>query len=348
MTRQGGNFGKIESHIMSDASQPLCTTPPISVFSIVMGITGLGLTWRKAHLFYGAPPWIAEILLFCGAILFGLFSLYSGYRLITDMPRPEQFSIPEQLERLCFAATVPLSLLLLSAAVLPYATQPAQWLWIAGAAMQFSLGLATMSLLIRGPHPPATLTPLLFLPLAGNLLGPVSGVPLGFAGASWLMFTTGLISWLVLLVLLFGRLVGLRAIPAEKLPAMAIFITPPALAFMAYPELNHALIDFPGHLFFFTGLFFLLLNLAMIDRFIRIPFSIRCWSFSFPLAALAGAAFDYRAAIGSILPSVICSLLLALASLTIAILAVRTLWEVARACKAGKTHLLPRRDAAQD
>ncbi len=333
---------------MSDTSQPLLTTPPISLFSIVMGVTGLGLTWRKAHLFYGVPPWIAEILLLCGAVLFAFFSLYSGYRLIMDRPQAEHSSIPEQMERLCFTATVPLSLLLLSAAVLPYATQPAQWLWIAGAAMQFSLGLATISLLIRGPHPPATLTPLLFLPLAGNLLGPVSGISLGFAGASWLMFTMGLIGWLVLLVLLVGRLAGFRAIPVEKLPAMAIFITPPALAFMAYPELNHALIDFPGHLFFFTGLFFLLLNLAMIDRFIRIPFSIRCWSFSFPLAALAGAAFDYRAAIGSVLPAAICGLLLALASLTIAMLAARTLWAMARACKAGKTQLLPARGAARD
>lgn len=333
---------------MSDTPQPICTTPPLSVFSVVMGITGLGLTWRKAHLFYGAPPWIAEILLLCGAVLFGLFSLYFGYRLMMGMPWPEHLSISEQFERLCFAATVPLSLLLLSAAILPYATQPARWLWIVGGTMQFSLGLATVSLLIRGPHPPAILTPLLFLPLAGNLLGPVSGVPLGFAGASWFMFTTGLIAWLVLLVLLFGRLAGFRAIPAEKLPAMAIFITPPALAFMAYSELNHALIDFPGHLFFFAGLFFLLLNLAMIDRFIRTPFSIRCWSFSFPLAALAGAAIDYRAAIGSILPSAICSLLLALASLTIAILAAYSLWELARACKAAKTRLLPLQGAAQD
>jgi tellurite resistance protein len=322
--------------------------PPTSLFSIVMGITGLGLAWRNAHLYGLVPASIAEILLLCGGILFGLFSLYCGYRLIKNRSRTEPVTPVGQLEQLSFAATVSLSLLLLAAAILPYSTQAAKCLWITGAAAQFSLGLATLSLLIRGPHSPAILTPLLFLPLAGNLLGPVSGIPLGFAGASWLMFTAGLISWLTLLVLLFGRLTGFRAIPAEKLPSMAIFITPPALAFAAYLELNHALIDFAGHLFFFAGLFFLLLDFAMIDRFLRIPFSIRCWSFSFPLAALAGAAFDYRAAIGSTLPSAIPIALIVLATVTIAILAVRSLFELYRARKAGMAGLLAPRNSPQD
>lgn len=333
---------------MSHAPCRATAAPPTSVFSIVMGITGLGLAWRKAHLYTAAPLWIGEILLLCGAILFGLFALFCGYRLITGKQRCEQVSTSDQFEQLCFAATISLSLLLLSAAIFPYNDQAARWLWISGAGAQFSLALATLNLLMRGPHRPAILTPLLFLPLAGNLLGPVTGIPLGYAAASWLMFAAGLISWVVVLVALIGRLIGFGAIAAEKLPAMAIFVTPPALAFMAYLELNHALIDFAGHLFFFAGLFFLLLILAMTDRFIRTPFNIRCWAFSFPLAALAGAAFDYRAALGSILPSAIPTLLIVLASAVIAMLVVRSLWEVTRARKTRMNGLIPSRNSPQD
>ncbi|HAM48619.1 MAG TPA: hypothetical protein DCO73_12865, partial [Alphaproteobacteria bacterium] len=78
------------------------------------------------------------------------------------------------------------------------------------------------------------------------------------------------------------------------------------------------------------------------------PFSIRCWSFSFPLAALAGAAFDYRAAIGSTLPSAIPIALIVLATVTIAILAVRSLFELYRARKAGMAGLLAPRNSPQD
>lgn len=295
----------------------------ISLFAAVLGIAGLGLAWRKAAPLLGTPSWIGEVLIFTAVLTFAWISIAYGLK-IARAPQAMRAEIND-LVRLSHFATVPLSLLLLAEGVLPLDRALAILIWCAGVALQFILLLTVLVRWVQGANARQHLKPPIFLPTAGLLLGPATGVALGFTELSWLLFAAGFFLWLLFMVLLFERMFFDMPLADAELPMLAIMATPPALAFMSYIALNQFMIDGFARVLFYVAVFFVIFLTVQAARFAPLKFTLGWWAFPFPAAAAASAMMDYRSAIGTDFPLVFCAMMLGLASFLAAVCGARTL-----------------------
>lgn len=295
----------------------------VSLFAAVLGIAGLGLAWRKSAPVLGVPPWIGEVLIFAGVLVFAWIAVGYGVK-IARSPHAMRAEI-DDLVRMSFFAAVPLGILLLAAGALPLDRALAMLMWCIGAALQFILLLTIMVRWTQGAHARHHLKPSVFLPTAGILLAPATGVTLGFTELSWMMFATGLFLWVLFLVLLFDRMIFDMPLQEDELPMLAIPATPPALAFMSYIALTHQVIDGFARILFYVAVFFAIFLVVQAARFARTNFTLAWWAFTFPAAAIAAAMMDYRILAGTDFPIVFCAGMLALASFLVGFCSLRTL-----------------------
>jgi tellurite resistance protein len=95
--------------------------------------------------------------------------------------------------------------------------------------------------------------------------------------------------WLILMVIVFNRIFFHQPLPEKLLPTLFIIIAPPAVGFLAYFKLVGE-IDAMAQIFYNFALFSTLLMLSQIPRFMRLPFFLSWWAYSFPLAAMSIAS----------------------------------------------------------
>lgn len=259
-------------------------------FAMVMGLCGLSLAWARA-----VPHWgTVAILVSQGAgvlaagvlalLLFGQFWRLGRYpeALLADIRHPL---------RHVFVATLPASLVLLSTVGVTHQGYSlwADVLWMLGAA---GLLLSTLGVLGRWLQPALTaqdfwpaITPVLFIPVVGNVLPALAGVSLGHP--VWAAAQLGLsaVLWPVTLALVMVRIGMVGLWPQRLLPTTFIMIAPPSvLALSAHALGASALLV---HMLAGVALFFTLLSLTVLRPCLQQPFGMPFWSLSFPLAAVA-------------------------------------------------------------
>lgn len=296
---------------------------PVSIFAAVLGVSGLGVAWRKAVPVLDVAPWIGEVLIFTGVLVFAWIAAAYGLK-IARAPQAMRDEAND-IQRVAFFATIPMSLQLFAAGALPLDQVIATLLWIIGTAGQFILLMIILTLWMQGGHPRRIFQPSIFLPTAGVLLGPATGHQLGFTEISWMMFSLGLLVWLFFLVVLFDRLFFDMPLTEPEMPQLAISASPPALAFMSYIALNQQMIDGFARFLFYATMLFVILTLAHARHFMRLRFSLSWWSFTFPSVAAAGAVLEYSGAIGTGFPAILGAVMLLLATAIVVYCAARTL-----------------------
>jgi tellurite resistance protein len=110
---------------------------------------------------------------------------------------------------------------------------------------------------------------------------------------------------------------------------MFILVAPPSIGFLAYLQLNGGeLNDFARILYFFAA-FLVLLLLVQFRRFTGSAFFLSWWAYSFPLAAFAIASQVYYLHTQEPFFLAVAWAALALATVVIAALALKTLQVVA-------------------
>ena len=87
----------------------------------------------------------------------------------------------------------------------------------------------------RGTTKPnwGAVTPVLFIPIVGNVLAPLAGVPLGHGAWASAQFGLGLLFWPLVLVLNFVRIAQAGLMPERLLPTLFISAAPPAVVGVA-------------------------------------------------------------------------------------------------------------------
>ena len=291
---------------------------PISFFGMTMGLFGLALALHAGGFASasGIAGWVAI------AVLCGLGALYALKVLRHRDAVAEEWRHPV---RLAFFPAVSISLLLCAALLRDGAPAAANAIWILGALSQAVLTLVVVNAWIsHRAFGPAQMSPAWFIPAVGNVIAPLAGVPLGHGEISWYFFSVGLVFWLVLLTLVFNRLVFHEPLPGKLRPTLVILIAPPAVAFLAWLQLNGGVVDAAARLFFNAALFFAALVAIQVPALLRLPFALSFWALSFPLAALTTASFRYAAVTGSDSHRILGVALLVLLALTIAGLLLRT------------------------
>jgi tellurite resistance protein len=262
-------------------------------FSTVMGLCGLSLAWFQAAPLMGSGALTAAVgiglaAMGWAALLLVLFALrgywYPG-ELLDDVRHPVRHP---------FMAAIPVSALLVStvATVIVGASTWGRMVWLVGAIGQ----LATTVWVIRrwlhvGPRPGLLpfwpgVTPVMLIPVVGNVLVPLAGVPLGMSEWSAAQLGIGLLFWPVLLTLLCVRLAEHGLWPERLLAATFITVAPPAVIGLSLLQLGAPVLL--GWACWGVGLFFVLWSLSLFKRVVAQPFGMAFWGMSFPLAALAG------------------------------------------------------------
>jgi len=257
---------------------------PISFFAMVMGLAGLAISWEKAQSSLALPLQLHLVLTqFTGLV----FVILLGFYLVKLVRH--RAAVQRELQHpiiLNFFPTVSISLILLAIATLNLVPALSHLLWIGGTALHLALSLYVMNVWIHHEgfeihH----MNPAWFIPVVGNVLVPIAGVKLGYVEISWFSFSIGMLFWLVLLTIIFNRVLFHHPLPEKLMPTFFILIAPPAVGFIAYFNLTGHLDPF-ARVLYYSGLFFTLLMLTQVTRFLRLRFFLSWWAYSFPLAAI--------------------------------------------------------------
>lgn len=295
-------------------------------FAITMGLCGLSLAWARAVPAMGELA--GAIAMAMGVLALLLFGVLGGLSLLRAQRYPQ--ALAEDLRhpiRHAFVAAVPASIVLLAtvATTLAGPSALAQAVWMLGAVTQFAVTVWVMARWLNGNREGglvwAGLTPVLFIPIVGNVLTPLAGVALGLPEWAAAQFGVGVVLWPVTLTLLAVRLGQIGLWPDRMLASTFITIAPPSVIGLGVLQLGAPAML--GWALWGLGLFFLCWSASLFKRVVAQPFSIAFWGMSFPLAAftaltlrLSEGASPAFATLGMVL--------LALTSIVIAALALGT------------------------
>lgn len=284
---------------MTPIKQKLTLTP-LPIFATVMGTAGLSLAWRRAEHALGVPGAFADVLFWFALVVFLAAAAAYGVRiadrgrLAADLGHPMKAT---------FLTTITVSLVLLAATgreVLPGPV--AEVLWWAGALGHLAGMLATMRLWMSPKIGIGHVTPAWFIPVVGNVVVPLGGVPLGHVGMSLFSFSVGIVMWLGILPLVLHRLfLHDTPMPPKFLPTVAILLAPPAVSAGSAYLLFDGGKGEPGALAKILAASagaFLLLALTRAMEIIRLPFALPHWAMSFPAAAMASTTLLMEPRIG--------------------------------------------------
>jgi tellurite resistance protein len=266
---------------------------PIAFFSAVMGLMGTSLAFEAAGF-----TTIGHVVVAFAILVFGVQSaLYAAKAVRHPGAVAGEWNHPIKL---AFFPAISISLLLGAVALRGVMPELAFGIWVLGAVLQAVLTLAIVTSWIshRG-FGVGQMSPAWFIPAVGNVIAPIAGVSFGFVDASWYFFSLGVLFWIVLLTLVFNRLIFHEPLPGKLRPTLTILIAPPAVAFVAWLQLNGGVLDAPARMFYNLGLFFTALVLLQVRGLIRLPFALSFWALSFPIAAMTIASFRYAALSGA-------------------------------------------------
>ena len=298
---------------------------PIGMYGAVMGLVGLGLTARAtATVLPGvvrAPAYFTEAWVLLGVIAFCLLLPAYFWKLLR-YPRAvrAEFTSPRQMG---FCGALPVGMSLVAGGLAPYLPLTGSILWWAAAATLLCFQAWALHRWISGGIELAEVNAGWLILMVGGIVTPSSGIALGHVDAARVLFGVSAAAAPMLMALLFFRAVLGPPLPEALRPTWFILIVPPALIYANGVALYES-VWFLESLFYFS----LLLAAALLvyaRGLLRWPFGAPWWAFTFPLDALAYAAARYAQDHPSALWRSVAGATLALATLFVAAVLLRTL-----------------------
>ena len=302
---------------------------PASYFGIVLGLAGLGSAWRAAHRVWSLPAVWGELLMLLATIVWVALILVYGVKWI--LARREALAEAEHPVQCCFVGLVGVSTSLVAQAALPYSPATAELLFVLGALITLAFGLWRTGLLWRGERDPSATTPVLYLPLvAGTFVTAIVAAALGHRDWGQLAFGAGLFSWLAIESVLLHRLYTAASLPPVLRPVLGIQLAPPAVGAVAYLSVSDGAPDLVAHALLGYGLLQALILIRLLPWIMQQPFAPSYWAFTFGVTALGTAPLRMvehgeRGAIARLAPYLFIA-----ANVTVGLIAVGSLWLVAR------------------
>lgn len=305
------------------AAGPSLAHLPLPLFAAPMGLGGLAFAWRAAAHGGLAPGLVGEALALLAlsafallACLFAAKAMLHPNALAADLVHPV---------RGVFAAAATIAAMIAGVLLMPWSKPLGGAVWGTGAAAHLVVAVLLLRRWLSHPVEVTHAAPTWLVPLVGNILAPLGAVPLGLAELGWLYFGIGAGLWAFLMPVLLNRLIFHPGLPGRLVPSLAILLAPPSVGFLSWLSLTGAGLDAPARLLFGLALFFALTLLAMLRRFLALPWSVSWWAYTFPAAAFATASLRYAALVGGPVAQAGALAALASASVIVAIVALRTL-----------------------
>lgn len=305
---------------------------PVALFGAVMGLAGLSVAWRLAHGQYGAPLWISQAVgLTAMLALLAQTAAYLTKAVFSFDSVRAEFSHPVAGN---LFGTPLISFLLVPILIADLSLTLARLIWSIGAIGMTILAWFIVARWITIRQNPAHATPAWMVPVVGMIDIPLAVPSLGWAnqmhGVMMFALAVGLFFAVPLFTVLLARLMFEDALPDALQPSLLIMVAPFAVGFTSYVTVTGAVDGF-AEMLYMLMLFMLAVLFGSMRRLMRCcPFRISWWAVSFPLAASAGAALRYAGHAQHAGADGIAFVLLAISSLVIAGLTLRTMLGVAR------------------
>jgi tellurite resistance protein len=299
-------------------------TIPAAYFGMVLGLVGLGSSWRVATILWGFPAIIGESIMALGAAVWAVLTV--AYVIKWWLARGEALDEAHHAIQCCFIGLLPASTSLMGIVLAPHDHRVAVVALVIGALGQLAFGVFRSGGMWRGGRDPGTITPVLFLPTtAGNLISAIVAGVLGFSSWGLLFFGMGFFNWIVLESVILMRLWTGPAMPEALRPTLGIQLAPPVAATVAYVVNTHGVPDLFAQAMWGYGLFQLLMLLRLLPWVAKQPFAPSYWAFSFGVTAISTGALmmtvrGIQGAIPRLAPAIF-----VLANVVMAILVIGTL-----------------------
>jgi tellurite resistance protein len=297
---------------------------PVNLFGSVMGLAGLSLAWRLASKVFGASPIVAEVIGLLAIFVFVALAL--GY--LAKWARHPHAVTGEFKHPMIgnFFGTITISILLLSTVIGTYSKQLQEITWLIGTVLTFALSFLSVARLLKGNIHADHATPAWLIPGVATLDIAVAG---GTLPMNWVQevnlfaSSAGTVIAIVFFTMIFSRLVHNAPLASGMVPSLMILIAPFEVGFLAYVNIVHGVDTFAALLFYFGLFLFIILSLIIFRP--SNAFSPGWWAISFPMAALSNAALKYAAARDLLALHWLAAVILAIVTITIAVLFVRTI-----------------------
>jgi tellurite resistance protein len=268
------------------------TRIPLNTLAIPFGLSGLAAVWTGAGRDLGWTEGIGDALWGVAGIAWVWMIVAHSMRgakstdtLASQLRHPAQGPI---------AALVPIVGMLLGATlfrVLPWAGTTLVIASIVAAALFAGWILASWT---SGQVPIDSVHGGYFLPtVAAGLVAATASAEVGLTVLAEGVFAVGILFWVVIFVLLLGRLATRPELPPALTPTLAIIVAPPAVAGTAWFAITGARVGPIDYALAGVTVVMVLMQLFLVPRYRKLGFSLGFWSFTFPFAAVGGYGIEW-------------------------------------------------------
>lgn len=232
-------------------------TPP-AIFPVALGFMGLALAWRNAAEVVPIPREIGDLMLGLATAYFLFFAVSYVAKV---MARPSVvFDDLKMPSARAGVAAFPMAIMLLAAALLPFGIEARAVWWFGVGTYYIATGLVAWSIL-TGPPEGRKLSPFQYLAFVGPVVGPIAGIPLGYATASFWLTMFALVPYVIITFGYYPRLFRVRpAVPLR--PSLTIVLAATSLFGLSFGLLD---MEVPFHFFHWlaTGIALVLLSSSL-------------------------------------------------------------------------------------
>lgn len=259
---------------------------PAGYFGIVLGIIGLGFSWRFAATIWPVTLLPANSLIILAIVIWAVLMLAfisrmfrHGASVLEEITHPLKSS---------FVSLAPATSMLVAIGLAPWLHTLALGLFLVAVVIQLTYSAWQTAGLWRGQHPKEATTPGLYLPtVANNFISAMACGAFGFNDVGMLFLGAGLFSWLSLEPAILSRMRNLDEMSPAVRTSLGIQMAPAFVACSAWLSINGGQADVFAKLLFGYGLLQMLFMIRLIPWYSSQPFNPSFWSFSFGVASLA-------------------------------------------------------------
>ena len=262
---------------------------PASWFGIVLGLSGLGISWRAAHRVWGMPAVIGESILGLSAIVWAL--LLGLFAVKWIFFRWDARAELKDAIQSTYISLIGIGTNLISIGLYPYSQRGALVLFIPAALISVTHGVFFTSFAWSGDRHSDVTTGSLYLPtVAGCFVTGTTAATLGYHGLAQLAFGAGMFSWLSIESVILHRLYDKSEMPPEQRPSLGIQFAPAAVAAVTYLSIQGGVPDLFSRALLGYAILQGLVVVRLIGWIMVSPLNVNYWAFTFGAASLSIAS----------------------------------------------------------